>query len=767
MSKKILIDGSFSDKYRVALIGPKNKLEDLEYQASGITQIKGNIYLAKIVRIEPGLQAAFIDYGGEKNGFLSFAEIHPSYYNIPIADINKNNSHFTRLTTTSKPLEVGDEDPDTNNLEENQDNTNLDINIEEIERLIDQNDLGDNNNLEVDEGLGDGLSDEMPRPIPLYKQYQIQEVIKKNQVILVQALKEERGNKGASFTSYISLAGKYCVLMPNSPGHQGISRKIQSSDERRRLKYLISQLMSEEDLKVASTIVRTAGMKRPAGEIKKDYEYLVNLWNNIREITLQSIAPSLIHVEEGIIQKTIRDMNDVSVSQIIIEGQEAYQSAIDFMSNILPGDISKTILHDENAPIFSFYDIEEQVASLYKQSVDLPSGGYIIINPTEALTAIDVNSGRSISERSIEETALKTNLEAAKEIAYQLKIRDIAGLIVIDFIDMNEARNRRIIERSMRELMSKDKAKVQMNNISAFGLLEVSRQRLRSSFLESHTKMCTHCNGKGIVRDDESNAMLILRTVENEIIESGVEIVNVFTNIDTALYILNNKRAEIELIGSKHGVKVNVLHDSAATSDSFCIEKISLGSPDAHVDPEIVEVTNIDHAAPKVKSKPKKTPPKKLLDQNNNNQNNNNVVEEIKNSSSEQIPSNTESVEHKHSSKIEPKNPKKKNQARRNWKQDNEPKELQQTTLADADKMMENKNHIITGGHASEASADLRDGVDITENQGVQNTEIQNTESRAVKTKRKRRNGMRHKKHKDATVSEDNLRAQHSDNPKE
>ncbi|MDX1916712.1 MAG: Rne/Rng family ribonuclease [Rickettsiaceae bacterium] len=605
MSKKILVDGTFPNQCRVVLVNQNNKIEDLEYQSSSISQIKGNIYLAKIVRIEPGLQAAFIDYGSGKNGFLPFSEIHASYYNIPIADIHKTHEHMEGLKAISTPKVVfsAQDEPDS---KISKTASQAEINFEEIEELVDQNNLA-----EEDSKLDDDYTDEFPAPTHLYKQYQIQEVIKKNQVILVQALKEERGNKGASFTSYISLAGKYCVLMPNSPGHQGISRKIQSPDERRRLKYLISQLMTEDDLKVASVIVRTAGMKRPAGEIKKDYEYLVNLWNNIRAITLQSMAPSLIHVEEEIIQKTIRDMYDPSVSEIIIEGQEAYQSAIDFMSEILPEDISKTVLYDKVTPIFSCYNIEDQIADLYKQAVNLPSGGYIIINPTEALTAIDVNSGKSISERSIEETAMKTNLEAAKEIAYQLKIRDISGLIVIDFIDMNEIRNRKIVERSMRELLSRDKARVQMNHISPFGLLEVSRQRLRPSFLESHTKMCSNCNGKGIVRDEEANSMVILRTIENEIRESDLDIMNIFASINIVLYILNNKRAEIEMIESKHGIKLNFMHDHQSSSDSFSIEKVLLSSlEDQHILEE-ASMFNNDNGTEQTKLQNKKSSPVK------------------------------------------------------------------------------------------------------------------------------------------------------------
>ncbi|MDX1923775.1 MAG: Rne/Rng family ribonuclease [Rickettsiaceae bacterium] len=625
MNKRILIDGAFPGQCRVALVGQNNIIEDIEYQPSNITCIKGNIYLAKVVRVEPGLQAAFIDYGSGKNGFLPFSEIHPGYYNIPISDTQKYNSNLTNLHEISAPsssLEEGqaeiDDEIDIKNHDKPEGEDDYDIHASEEDDDI------SHSHIENDEI--DLLQEEAREPLAIYKQYQIQEVIKKGQILLVQALKEERGNKGAAFSSYISLAGKYCVLMPNNPKNHGISKRIESSDERRRLKYLVSQLMSEDDMKVASVIVRTAGMRRPSGEIKRDYEYLVNLWNRVRENTLHSIAPSLIHVEDGIIQKAIRDMYDSTVTEIIVEGEEACDSAIDFMTHLLPKDVQKIVRYNDKAPIFTKHGIETQIASLYQQSVSLPSGGYIIINPTEALTSIDVNSGKSISERTIEETAVKTNLEAAKEIARQLKIRDISGLIVIDFIDMYENRNRRQVERCLREVVAKDKAKIQLGQISSFGLLEMSRQRLRPSFLESHTKMCSHCNGKGIVRDDEANSMVILRTLENEIFESEADIINVFAPQNITLYILNHKRMDIDLIEDKYGVKINFQIDLDATSDSFAIEKVALNPYEPipfgneYIDQEEVqekqERSKKDHFEKKPKKNPKKDEkkPNKPLD---------------------------------------------------------------------------------------------------------------------------------------------------------
>lgn len=580
MNKRILIDGTYPNQYRVALVNSNGKLEDVEYQSSNITPIKGNIYLAKVARVEPGLQAAFIDYGGIKNGFLPFSEIHPGYYNIPVADTHKYTSELTNLQEISSPKVNADEITDEgytglNTSEEN------DLDIAMIEKIIDEDTQNYADESDIDE---DKVQDDKLEPIPIYKQYKIQEVIKKGQIVLVQALKDERGNKGASFSSYISLAGKYCVLMPNNPGHHGISRRISNGEERRRLKDLISKLVTEEDIKIASVIVRTAGMGRPSADIKRDYEYLVRLWNLVREQTLKSRAPSLIHIEEGIIQKTIRDLYDNSVGEIIIEGEEAHKSAIDFMAHLLPQDVKKITKHNNLVPLFSSYGAESQIASLYQQIVHLPSGGYVVINPTEALTAIDVNSGKSTSERNIEETALKTNVEAAKEIASQIKIRDISGLIVIDFIDMYESRNRKIVERSLKEFLARDRAKIHLGNISSFGLLEMSRQRLRPSFLESHTKMCTHCNGKGIVREDEANAMVILRTIENELYDFDADIANIYAHSHIVLHMLNHKRIEIETIEHKYGIKLNFLIDHSATADSFSLEKVLLEAEEPEYD---------------------------------------------------------------------------------------------------------------------------------------------------------------------------------------
>ncbi|WPY00744.1 Rne/Rng family ribonuclease [Candidatus Trichorickettsia mobilis] len=570
MSKKIIIDAAFPNETRVVLLSSNNNIEDIEYENAIRPQNKGNIYLAKITRIEPSLQAAFIDYGNEKSGFLPFSEIHPDYYHISVADQKSLSANLKEITPPKITTEDAEEIAVSNVYNILVDNDEIDIST--IEKLVDDK-LSTTFDLEV--------SDIDIETIPpdkeianSYKQYKIQEVIKKGQILLVQLVKEERGNKGASLTTYISFAGKYCVLMPNKSSQNGVSRKISNSDERKRLKNIISQLATENNNESSSVIIRTAGIGRTTLEIKRDYNYLVKLWNKIREVTLKSIAPCFIHQEEGIIQKTIRDMFDHNVKELMVQGGNAYQSAIKFMRDILPTEISRVKEYKNKTPIFTKFAVEDQLSNLYQPIVALQSGGYVVINPTEALISIDVNSGRATSERNIEETALKTNLEAAKEIARQIRLRDLSGLLVIDFIDMYELRHRKIVERSLKEFLSRDRARIQTSNISTFGLLEMSRQRLRPSFLELNATICSHCNGKGLVRAGESNAMLILRTVENEIFHDSVDTVNVYASNNAIIYLLNNQRQEIAFIEAKYGIKLNFYLDPTATSDSYSVEKI-------------------------------------------------------------------------------------------------------------------------------------------------------------------------------------------------
>lgn len=587
MSKRIIIDANFPNETRVVLLSHNNNIEDIEYETATKQQNKGNIYLAKITRIEPSLQAAFIDYGNDKSGFLPFSEIHPDYYHIPVSDQKLSMSNLKEISPpkiTSDDLAESHKATNYNPIIDNEE-----IDLKEIEKLVDEK-IQSEFELDVSDIDIEPIYTDKHDAAAHQKQYKIQEVLKKGQILLVQVTKEERGTKGASFTTYISLAGKYCVLMTNKPSQNGVSRKISTSEERKRLKNIISQLTMDSDKEMASIIIRTAGAGHTTLEIKRDYDYLVRLWNKIREATLKAIAPCFIHEEEGIIQKTIRDMFDHNVKELIVQGSDAYQSAVKFMRDILSTEINKVKEYKGRAPIFTKFGIEDQLSSLYRPIIPLPSGGYIVINPTEALISIDVNSGRATSERNIEETALKTNLEAAKELARQVKLRDLSGLLVIDFIDMYETRNRKIVERSLKEFLNRDRARIQTANISSFGLLEMSRQRMRPSFLESNSSICSHCNGKGIVRANESNVMLILRTIENEIFNDNIDIVNVYANISSVVYLLNNKRQEISLIETKYNIKLNCNPDPNATSDSFSIEKI-------RVPKKSQNISNIDKPA--------------------------------------------------------------------------------------------------------------------------------------------------------------------------
>lgn len=556
MSKRIAIDATYPNETRVVLLDKKGQIEEIEYETSTKNQIKSNLYLAKVARVEPSLQAVFIEYGSDKNGFLPFSEIHPDYWNLPSVDKAKLNISGPKDLTPPELAENA----------ESPASADRDALMEKPEEMIA---IG-----ESDDDIG-----KPERSVQdVYKQYQVQEVIKKGQVLLVQAQKEERGNKGASFTTYVSLAGKYCVLMPNCPNHNGVSRRISKVEERKRLRNIIKEIMDEDGETVASIIMRTAGIGRTSDEIRRDYDYLVRLWNNIREATLKSKAPAYIHAEDDIVQKTIRDMFDPNqVSEILVQGGDAYKKAEKFMKVLLPNEMKKLVHYTNSTPVFTKFNIEEQLINLYQPIVSLPSGGYIVINPTEALTSIDVNSGKATGERNVEETATQTNIEAAQELAKQMRLRDISGLVVIDFIDMYEDTNNRKVEKSLRDALAKDKARIQLGQISQFGLLEMSRQRLQPSFLEFNTAMCHHCHGKGIVRSDESNAMLIFRTIANEIAnhkgKGKIGVINIFANNKAIGYILNNKRSEVSFMEQSFGLSLNFYADHQATADSFAIEK--------------------------------------------------------------------------------------------------------------------------------------------------------------------------------------------------
>ena len=569
MKKRIIIDGNFPTETRVVLLDKKNSIENIEFNSTNKKQIKGNIYLAKVTRVEPSLQAAFVDYGEEKSGFLPFSEIHPDYYQVLSSDSKSKTIAGNEIISPEITSEDLEEKESRNKFHELIESDDIDISA--IEKMVDEK-LQSDINIAAEEDEVDAISKESEST---EKHFKIQEVIKKGQILLIQASKEERGNKGASLTTYISLAGKYCVLMPNKPSQNGISRKISNHDERKRLKKIINDL-AEKGNSCSSVIARTAGAGHTTLEIKKDYDYLARLWNKIREATLKSKAPCFIHQEDGVILKTIRDMFDRNVKEIIVQGKEAYALCQKYMKDVLPSQAKVVKEYKSKAPIFTKFGIEDQLIKLYQPIVHLPSGGYIVINPTEALISIDVNSGKATGERNIEEMALKTNLEAAREIARQSRLRDLSGLLVLDFIDLSETKNRKILERSLWEYFSKDKARIQTAPISTFGLLEVSRQRLRPSFLEMNSNICSHCSGKGIVRADESNAMLILRTIENEIFNGKYDVVNVFGIASSIIYLLNHKREEISFIESKYSIKLSFSIDRDATSDSYSIEKIKL-----------------------------------------------------------------------------------------------------------------------------------------------------------------------------------------------
>ena len=509
MSKVMLIDSAHSEEVRVAVVNGE-KLERYDFEVPSKVQIKGNIYLAKVVRVEPSLQAAFVDYGGDKHGFLSFSEIHHDYFQIPVEDREDLQEHIQNVMLAHAESSGMSEDH---------------LDSRELAKLRYQ----------------------------FYRRYKIQEVIKKRQIMLVQVTKEERGNKGAALTTYISLAGRYCVLMPNTPKGSGISRKINDPKDRAKLKKIVSDLHIEN----GSTVIRTAGIGHTKTEIKKDFDYLKKTWDEIRATTLKSTAPCLINEEASIIKRSIRDLYSRDVENIIVEGKEAFQVAKNFVKKFLPSHVKKVKLYDDKRlPIFTKYKISDQINQIYSTRVDLPSGGYLVINATEALIAIDVNSGKATRERNIANTALKTNLEAAVEIARQCRLRDLAGLVVVDFIDMEEKGNNNRVEKCLREALKEDKAKLQIGTISNFGLLEFSRQRLRSSITEANMLICPHCHGTGLMWSKEFVALQILRKIDETCAFRDLIQVNVTVSQNTALYLLNNKRDFIVDIEKRNDVKV-------------------------------------------------------------------------------------------------------------------------------------------------------------------------------------------------------------------
>lgn len=554
MPKRILIDATHAEETRVVLL-ENGRVQEFDSQTSIKKQVKGNIYLAKVTRVEPSLQSAFVEYGEDRHGFLPFSEIHPDYFNLPVAD--------KQALLESMKAQVGndtaseDEDGDTNEKTDvkPQDNDDDTLNASDVEVS----------------------GEEEPEPNPFskhsdfYRQYKIQEVIKRGQVILVQVEKEERGNKGASLTTFISLAGRYCVLMPNSLRKGGVSRRVSSYDDRKRLKKIIVELDIPNE---AGIIVRTAGAKKEAADISSDYHYLAELWNKIRQETLSSTAPAFIHAEGDVVKRTVRDLFNDHIDELIIEGKKAFTTAKDFMKIISSENVSKVKEYKNKVPIFTRYRVEEQIAMLYSHEAPLESGGALVINPTEALISIDVNSGRSTTHRNVESTALSTNLEAAREVARQLRLRDLSGLIVIDFIDMMELKNRKAVERELKEAFADDRAKIQIGRISSFGLLEMSRQRLRPSFLEINTMVCPHCDGSGMVKAPESTAVTVLRAIESDVSKKdSYHAVDVNVATDVALYILNNKRYQLSDLEARYDVRVYIHADNEMGAAGFMINR--------------------------------------------------------------------------------------------------------------------------------------------------------------------------------------------------
>ncbi|MDP9570979.1 UNVERIFIED_ORG: ribonuclease E [Agrobacterium larrymoorei] len=662
MADKMLIDASHEEETRVVVVRG-NRIEEFDFESEHKKQIRGNIYLAKVTRVEPSLQAAFVDYGGNRHGFLAFAEIHPDYYQIPLADrqallkaeaeehrrgddfepadapneptvdLSKADQPDIGIVPTSEEkaeetaasneavaseeaVVIADEavaeeqpaeeekpkkrtrrprakkkteaeeataeastdeaaDEDGSKGGEMAAMVDTDTISEDVERVGDDDDDDDDDHheKEVIESVGaEDAMEEVPdramrKP---RKQYRIQEVIKRRQILLVQVAKEERGNKGAALTTYLSLAGRYSVLMPNTARGGGISRKITQPADRKRLKEIARDLEVPNGMGV---ILRTAGANRTRVEIKRDFEYLMRLWENVRTLTLNSTAPCLVYEEGSLIKRSIRDLYNKDISEIIVSGEEGYREAKDFMKMLMPSHAKVVQPYRDIHPIFSRSGIEAQLDRMLQPQVTLKSGGYLIINQTEALVSIDVNSGRSTREHSIEETALATNLEAAEEVARQLRLRDLAGLVVIDFIDMEEKRNNRSVEKKLKDCLKNDRARIQVGRISHFGLLEMSRQRIRASVLESTTQICSHCGGTGHVRSESSIALHVLRGVEEYLLRNTTHNITVRTTPETALYLLNHKRGTIVDYEERFGVSIIIAADASVGAQHFAIDR--------------------------------------------------------------------------------------------------------------------------------------------------------------------------------------------------
>jgi ribonuclease E len=601
MATRMLIDARHPEETRVAVV-QGNRIEEFDFESAEHKQIKGNIYLAKVTRVEPSLQAAFVDFGGNRHGFLAFSEIHPDYYQIPKEDRERLLAEEAEAAEEEAKLRAeeeaeghspGDEYDADDETGESLVEEIAEDGVEEIDTsekddvaTIEGGQVEDGEDEESDDDNGDGddergnvgdrsrgrgrgrrqgrsgrsrakeVDEVRAKRMALRRRYKIQDVIQRRQVLLVQVVKEERGNKGAALTTYLSLAGRYCVLMPNSSHGGGISRKISSAADRSRLKSIVSDLSLPKSM---GLIVRTAGLQRTKPEIKRDFDYLARLWDEIREKTLSSVAPAMIHSDSDLIKRAIRDIYNKEIEEVVVEGEQGYRQAREFMKLLMPSHVRRVKAYSDPVPLFQRYGAEDQLRAMYDPVVQLKSGGYLVINPTEALVSIDINSGRSTKEHGIEATALSTNLEAAREIARQLRLRDMAGLVVIDFIDMEHGSNVRKVEKAMKDALKNDRARIQVGRISGFGLMEMSRQRLRTGVLEATTRECPHCDGTGLVRTASSAGLSALRLIEDEAAKGRGSVISLFASTEAAVYLLNAKRADLAEIEDRYGVMVEVL----------------------------------------------------------------------------------------------------------------------------------------------------------------------------------------------------------------
>lgn len=574
MSTRMLIDARHPEETRVAVV-KGNQVEDFDYESVARDYHKGNIYLAKVTRVEPSLQACFVDYGENRHGFLAFSEIHPDYYQIPSEDreamlAEEAEHHKSHAENSSADDDAKHEK--SNAASESGDHEDDDSSVEHISGEDDYDDMSHR------------------KSSRLRRRYKIQEVIKRRQILLIQVVKEERGTKGAALTTYMSLAGRYCVLMPNSQNGGGISRKISNIADRKKLKDVMSALDVPEGM---GCIIRTAGLNRTKTEIKRDFDYLMRLWDGIRERTLESVAPTLIHEEADLIKRSIRDLYSREIDEIHVEGEEGYRTARNFMKLLMPSHARRVQHYKDRIPLFYRYQVENQLDAMYSPTVQLKSGGYLVINPTEALIAIDVNSGRSTKEHNIEETALKTNLEASDEVARQLRLRDLAGLVVIDFIDMEDRSNNRAVEKRLKEALKADRARIQVGRISTFGLLEMSRQRLRPNLLEATRLPCPHCSGAGIVPSKESASLNILRALEEEGIRDRSSAVTIQAPAHVAFYLLNQKRDVITELEKRYAFDVKIEAGENLGSSPYEMDRVTKSAEQRAV--EIKET--FEHAA--------------------------------------------------------------------------------------------------------------------------------------------------------------------------